>query len=296
MDELRIAAVVMRSVLGATADNLSRMTTWVAEAASGGAAVVCFPELNVTGYSVRETIHSAAEPIPGPSSEAVVEMARANGVFVLAGLVERDREGRIFASHLVASPQGLQGVYRKCHLSPFERPLFSTGNSTPVFDLAGHTLFGVELCYDTHFPELSTLLALKGADILFFPHASPRGTPEEKQQSWLRHLTARAFDNGVFVVACNQTGSNKNGLEFPGLAMVLNPSGEVIGQRVGPEEGVLFADLRPAELDHVRENRMRFFLPNRRPELYRALVDKRPSEEADEVLYEARGTQRKGDG
>ena len=283
----------MQAVLGATPDNLSRMRTWVAEAASGGAAVVCFPELNITGYSVRETIHSVAEPIPGPSSEAVVDMAKASRIFILAGLVERDRQGRVFASHLIVSPEGLQGIYRKCHLSPFERPLYSTGNSTPVFDLAGHTLFCVELCYDTHFPELSTLLALKGADILFCPHASPRGTPEEKRQSWMRHLTARAFDNGVFVVACNQTGDNTNGLEFPGLAIVLNPSGEVIGERVSADEGVLFADLRAAELDHVRENRMRFFLPNRRPELYDALVEKRPSKEAGEVLYGETETQKR---
>ena len=109
----------------------------------------------------------------------------------------------------------------------------------------------------------------------------------------MRHLTARAFDNGVFVVACNQTGDNTNGLEFPGLAIVLNPSGEVIGERVSADEGVLFADLRAAELDHVRENRMRFFLPNRRPELYDALVEKRPSKEAGEVLYGETETQKR---
>ena len=68
MDDLRIAAVVMRSVLGETQDNLNRMKAWVGEAASDGADLVCFPELNLTGYSVREIIHSEAEPIPGPLS------------------------------------------------------------------------------------------------------------------------------------------------------------------------------------------------------------------------------------
>ena len=276
MDDLRIAAVVMRSVLGEIQDNLKRMKAWVGEAASGGAGLVCFPELNLTGYSVREIIRSVAEPIPGPSSQAVVQMARECGMLILAGLVERDIEGRIFASHLVASPEGLQGIYRKCHLSPFEQPLYSPGNALPVFCFKG-TFFGIELCYDTHFPELSTLLALKGADILFCLHASPRGTPDEKQRSWLRHLTARAYDNGVFVVACNQTGDNKDGLEFPGVALGLNPSGEVIAEHVSGDEGILFVDLRAAELAHVRENRMRFFLPNRRPELYEGLIKRRPA-------------------
>jgi N-carbamoylputrescine amidase len=127
-------------------------------------------------------------------------------------------------------------------------------------------------------------LALKGAEIIFCLHASPRGKPEQKHRSWLRHLTARAYDNGVFVVACNQTGANGDGLEFPGIgdglefpgiALVLNPSGEVIAEHVSGEEGVLFADLRAADLAHVRENRMRFFLPNRRPALYKGLIKSR---------------------
>jgi N-carbamoylputrescine amidase len=203
-------------------------------------------------------------------------MAHESGVLILAGLVEKGADGSVFASQLVASPQGFQGVYRKCHLSPFEQPLYSSGNALPVFN-SGDANFGIELCYDTHFPELSTLLTLKGAEILFCLHASPRGTPEEKQRSWMRHLTARAYDNGVFVVACNQTGDNNDGLEFPGLAFVLNPSGEVIDEDISGEEGILIADLTAAQLAHVRENRMRFFLPNRRPELYEGLTGKGPA-------------------
>jgi N-carbamoylputrescine amidase len=212
-------------------------------------------------------------------------MAKESDIVILAGLVEKDQDGRIFATHLVVGPEGLQGVYRKCHLSPFERPLFTSGDDVPVFDFKGHALFGIELCYDTHFPELSTLLALKGADILFCPHASPRGTPEEKFQSWLRHLTARAFDNGVFIVACNQTGSYREDLDFPGLAVALNPSGEVMEKRVSEEEGVLFVDLKGGDLAHVRENRMRFFLPNRRPELYDGLTKVGVSSSRGEALY-----------
>jgi N-carbamoylputrescine amidase len=275
MNDLRVAAVVMRSVLGKVEDNLNRMKTWVDKAASEKAGLVCFPELNLTGYTVRKRIRSVAEPIPGPLSQEVVKMARESGMVILAGLVERDQEGRIFACQLVASPEGLQGAYRKCHLSPFEQSLYSAGDAVPVFDVKGNT-FGIQLCYDTHFPELSTLLALKGVNILFCPHASPRGTSEQKQQSWLRHLTARAYDNGVFVVACNQTGDNEGGLEFPGLALILNPSAEVIGGYVGGDEAILFADLKATEFAHVRKNTMRFFLPNRRPDLYEGLIKRNP--------------------
>jgi N-carbamoylputrescine amidase len=200
-------------------------------------------------------------------------MACENGVVILAGLIEQGENGSIFASQLVAAEHGVQGVYRKCHLSPVEQSLYSSGDAFPVFHVRKAT-FGIELCYDAHFPEMSTLLTLKGAEILFCLHASPRGTPEEKQRSWMRHLTARAYDNSVFVVACNQAGDNNDGLQFPGLAFALNPLGEVIREDISGDEGILITDLTAGELAHVRENRMRHFLPNRRPELYDGLIKK----------------------
>jgi N-carbamoylputrescine amidase len=127
---------------------------------------------------------------------------------------------------------------------------------------------GIQLCYDAHFPELSTRMAVEGADIIFFPHASPRGTPQEKLDSWLRHLTARAFDNGVFIVACNQVGKNHKGLEFPGLAVAIGPSGIILESKTTDREDMLVADLKSADLSNVRDHKMRYFLPNRRPELY----------------------------
>ena len=110
--------------------------------------------------------------------------------------------------------------------------------------------------------------AFKGAEILFLPHASPRGTAIDKHRSWMRHLTARAFDNSVFVVACNQTGYNGKGLTFPGNAVVLDPAGNIIGQSLSSRETIVFVDLKAETFDTIRGNRMHFFLPNRRPELY----------------------------
>ena len=126
-----------------------------------------------------------------------------------------------------------------------------------------------QLCYEAHFPEISTVMALKGAEIIFMPHASPRGTPSQKLDSWLRHLTARAFDNSVFVIACNQNGDNQRGLKFPGLALIIDPSGAVINKNISGEEGIAIADLKADTLEAVRGHRMRYFLPNRRPEMYK---------------------------
>ena len=267
MKNIRIAAAIVNSPVGQIGENLNRTATWVAEAHRQGAAIVCFPELNLSGYSTHEDIKQTAEPIPGDISHHLVQLAKDNQICILAGITEKDEAGRIFASHLVAMPGKLSGVYRKIHIAPPERKLFSPGNSVPLFDISGVTA-GIQLCYDVHFPELSTRMAVEGADILFMPHASPRGTSAEKYKSWMRHLTARAFDNGLFIVACNQTGNNQKGLQFPGVAVIIGPNGEVIEKRIDDKEGILIADLNAGDLAGVRNHRMRYFLPNRRPEVY----------------------------
>jgi N-carbamoylputrescine amidase len=111
-------------------------------------------------------------------------------------------------------------------------------------------------------------MAVDGVDVIFMPHASPRGTPQQKFDSWMRHLTARAYDNSVFIVACNQIGANQNGLDFPGLAVVVGPAGMILDKETAGCESMLVADLKSDDLSAVREHRMRYFLPNRRPEMY----------------------------
>jgi N-carbamoylputrescine amidase len=269
MHSLRIAAVVFNAPRNRTRENLERMEGWVAAARRAGAEIVCFPELNITGYGVDPGLREAAEFLPGEAGRRLLAMAARHQTIILAGLVEKEADGRVFASHLVAGPQGLLGVYRKLHIAPPEKNLFDAGQAAPVFEAAG-VRFGIQLCYDAHFPELATRTALDGAELIFMPHASPRGTPEEKRDSWMRHLPARAFDNAVFVVACNQTGHNGAGLAFPGLAVVIGPDGRVIAAATDGQEGVLVADLDAERLAAVRSHPMRYFLPNRRPEIYRS--------------------------
>ena len=243
MQDIRIAAVSFNSIVNRPDDNLARMDPWVRQAKQQGAQLICFPELAVTGYSTRPEIKDSAEPVPGPISRRLQEMARAHQLVILAGMAEKDEKGRVFASHLVVTPEEISGVYRKIHIAPPERGIFSPGDAVPLFETAGIKL-GIQLCYDAHFPELSTRMAVDGAEVIFMPHASPRGTPQEKFNSWMRHLTARAFDNGVFIVACNQAGKNHKGLEFPGLAVVIGPSGNILKDKTTGRESMLVADLK----------------------------------------------------
>ena len=267
MKNIRIAVVISNSPVGKIRENIDALARRVKEAKKKDAAIICFPEMNITGYSTRKKIVDSAQFIPGPVTDELAKLAKKENIIILAGIAEKDEKDRIFAGHLVVTPQGLSGVYRKLHIAPPEQKVFSSGRNIPLFEAHG-IRFGIQLCYDAHFPELSTRMALNGADVIFFPHASPRGTPKEKFRSWMRHLTARAYDNGLFVVACNQTGENKKGLNFPGIALVIDPSGNVIAKDVSGKETMIVVDLKADDLSQVRNHKMRYFLPNSRSDLY----------------------------
>ena len=262
-----IAAACMRSEPGGIDRNLKRMETLAVRAADAGAEILCFPELSVTGYVLEdpEGVYGAVDY--EEALERVVRMGRDHGLVVLAGLIEPGRDAPPAIAHVAAGPEGLLGIYRKTHLSPPEKKAFRPGNRIPVFRWK-EWVFGVQLCYESHFPEISTMMALQGADVLFLPHASPRGTPEEKLESWLRHFTGRAFDNALFVVACNQIGATPGGTPFPGVAVALGPDGRVLSRVLGMKEGLLIALLDRDLQEEIRGHRMKYFLPHRRPELY----------------------------
>jgi N-carbamoylputrescine amidase len=267
MQDIRIATISCNAGVGKIRQNLDKTASFAKAARNNRADIICFPELNITGYTNHRDIVDIAQTIPGPASEEIRDMAASSGLLILAGMAEKGDDGRIYASHLVAGPKGNLEIYRKLHIAPPERAYYSPGKNFALYHFQD-TCFGIQLCYDAHFPELSTHMALHGAEIVFMPHASPRGSAGEKHASWMRHLTARAYDNSVFIVACNQAGSNGKGLVFAGNAVVIGPTGKVIAKNLNGRENIMFTDLKAADLHQVRNNPMHFFLPNRRPELY----------------------------
>jgi N-carbamoylputrescine amidase len=267
MRDFKIAVVSMFSETGEIEKNLERTAFYVAEAAGMGADLICFPELSVTGYTLTKPASLYGQRRPKEIIHRIAGMARDKGLLVIAGLVDPKESETPGIAQVVVSPDGMRGLYRKTHLSPPEKSLYAAGHEITVFSYQD-VRFGIQLCYESHFPELSTVMALRGADIIFFPHASPRGEPEEKMDSWMRHLPSRAFDNGLFVAACNQVGKNREGLSFPGVALTLNPAGRVMEARCAREESMILVELKRDVLEEIRNHRMKYFLPNRRPELY----------------------------
>jgi N-carbamoylputrescine amidase len=267
MKDIRVAAITCEAPVGEVEQNLATTAAWTRKAKQAGADLVCFPELNITGYCNRPQISEIALPIPGAITDQLSQLAEDRNITILCGVAEHNPAGLPFATHCVFTAEGDLQLYRKLHIAPPETKTYTAGDRIRVFRSAG-ICFGIQLCYDAHFPELSSTMTQKGMELLFVPHASPRGTAREKHQSWLRHLTARAYDNSVFIIACNQIGDNCNGLSFPGNALAISPSGEVLAADTQPQSSMLLVDLKRSVLTQVRSHPMRHFFPNRRPELY----------------------------
>lgn len=263
-DTLRLALAVVPAALTDPAANLATLHRACAEARSGGADLIVFPELSLTGYANgKSAAHRALT-----HAEALALLHKAvsqSGIGVLAGYAEKDETGRLYASHTALLPNGAHTTYRKLHLAPPEKGLYTPGTALPLFAVKGFSI-GILLCYDAHFPLAFLRLAEMGADLVVLPHASPRGTSQEKCDSWMRHLPARAFDNSLWVAAVNACGTNEAALNFPPLALALDPSGHLAGPpRLSA--GLSFVEISRAPLNCVRTHPMRYFLPNTRTDL-----------------------------
>ncbi|CCK80586.1 nitrilase-related carbon-nitrogen hydrolase [Desulfobacula toluolica] len=267
MSSVKAALIVQNCIAGNFKKNLESSLSFISSAALQGADIIVFPEMNLTGYVSGPDIVSICQPISKDIVTLFSNMSQDLKITILVGLAEKTPDKKIYASHLVFKPSGSFERYRKIHTSPFEKKYFTPGDKIPVFKSQGLN-FGVQLCYDAHFPELSLAMALKKADIIFIPHASPRGSSQEKYDSWLRHLRARAFDNGLYIAACNQTGDNTKGLLFPGISLLIGPDGNVIYKSIDGAEGIHMIRIEKELLNKTRSHKMKYFLPNRRCDLF----------------------------
>ena len=272
MQTLTFAAVNFEANFGHITENLNRMETWVRKLAAQGAQVIGFPEMSVCGYDRSEAILPHLQRFPGPITDRLVAMAAEYQVSILAGLATRDQQGNRHLSQVAASTEGISALYHKIHLGPTERTLFTAGRDIALASYRGWQI-GLQLCYDTHFPELSTLLALRGADVLFCGFASPRESPEAKCDRLERYLAARAYDNSCYLISCNLMGRGGSGQVFPGGALAFSPKGDLIAKACGSEQNYLLVDLDPTPLERIRSSKMGCFLPNRQPTLYKGLID-----------------------
>ena len=272
-----------------TEENLSRAVTKVEEAARAGAAVVCLPELFRSPYFCQRedaATFDLAEPVPGPSTEALGKAASKNGVVVIAPVFERRAAGLYHNSAAILDADGrLAGLYRKMHIPDdpayYEKFYFTPGDTGfPAFDTRAGRLATL-ICWDQWYPEGARLAALQGSSVLFYPTAigwHPHEKAEHgaaQREAWITVQRGHAIANGLYVAAVNRVGHETPpgggaGIEFWGSSFVADPQGVLIAEAPADREEILLAEIDLARIEDVRRNWP--FLRDRRIDAYAGIT------------------------
>ena len=240
--------------------NLREAEAWIRRAHAEGVQLVVLPEVfNWRGHG-RDTAANA-EPVPGPSTERMSDLAAELKLYLLAGsiLEVAGSDGRAYNTSVLIGPgTGIVAKYRKIHLfdvdiegedpireSEYRRP----GEAVVVADTPLCPM-GLSVCYDLRFPELYRRLAAAGAKVIFVPSVF---TVPTGRAHWETLLRARAIENQVYIIAPDQTGQHPASMDAYGHSMIVDPWGKVIAQ-ADTEPGLVLADI---DLDYLEDVRCR---------------------------------------
>ncbi len=269
--------------------NLAKAEERISEAAERGAQIICLPELFRSQYFCREEntdLFALAEPIPGPTTDALSRVARQRNVVIVASVFERRAAGVYHNTAAVLDADGsLLGLYRKMHIPDdplyYEKFYFAPGDlGFPNFDTR-YGRMAVQVCWDQWYPEGARLASLRGANIIFYP-TSIGWQPFEKEpfgasqlDAWRTIQRAHAIANGIYVAVVNRVGEEgppERSLEFWGASFVADPFGQVLAEASTSKEETLVVECDPHRMEEVRRNWP--FLRDRRTDAYSPLLER----------------------
>ncbi|NLF70116.1 MAG: carbon-nitrogen hydrolase [Candidatus Anammoximicrobium sp.] len=281
---VKIALVQMRCTESKQA-NVDKALAGIAAAAAQGADVVCLQELFHGLYPCQSEDYARfaeAEPIPGPTGDALSQAAARHGVVIVGSLFERRAPGVYHNTAVVWDADGTPcGSYRKMHIPDdplyYEKFYFTPGDLGFRSFATRAGQIGVCVCWDQWFPEAARLTALRGAEILFYPTAIG-WLPDERETygpsqhaAWETMMRSHAIANGVFVAAANRVG-REGQLQFWGASFVADPYGNVLAQAPHEEESLLVVDCELGLIDTARTHWP--FLRDRRIDAYGDLLQR----------------------
>ena len=260
---------------------LDKHLPMIDDAGKQGVQVLCLQEIFNGPYfcpGQDPRWYEAAEPVPGPTVEALIPYARKYGMVLIIPVYEREQAGVYYHTAAVVDADGTYlGKYRKTHIPHtsgfWEKYFFKPGNlGYPVFNTRVGKV-GVYICYDRHFPEGARILGLRGAEIVFNPSATVAGL---SQYLWKLEQPAHAVANGYFMGCSNRVGTEApwNLGKFYGSSYFVDPRGNFLAQGSEDKDELVVADL---DLDMIEEvRRVWQFYRDRRPDAYDDLVDQLP--------------------
>ena len=273
-----------------TAANLARAERLVRAAATRGAQIICLKELFNAPYfckSQQSERFDLAESIPGPTTDAMVRLARELAVVLIVPIFERQAAGVYRNSAVIIDADGsVLGVYRKMHIPDdpmFNEKYYFTPGDTPGFQVwkTRYATIGVLICWDQWYPEAARITSLLGAQVLFYPTAIGWHPSEQDEwgaaqvDAWRTAQRAHAIANGVYVASPNRIGHEDepgtDGLNFFGRSFITDPFGRYLADAGGGEE-ILIAKCDPALIETVRRNWP--FLRDRRIDAYGPILQR----------------------
>jgi len=281
---VKIAAIQNKCFTDVQA-NIEQAVQSIHKAADDGAQVICLQEMFTSLYFCQSEEHinfDLAEPIPGPTTEYLCEVAASREVVIVAGLFEKRAAGLYHNTAVVIDADGsVVGVYRKMHIpdDPFfyEKFYFTPGDlGFDAFDTRFGRI-GVCICWDQWFPEAARLTALAGAEILVYPTAIgwlAEDKPvygESQLNAWQTMMRSHSIANGVFVVAPNRVGVESN-IEFWGASFITDPYGNFLATAGREAAEIITAQ---CDLDLLNTARTHWpFLRDRRIDAYEGLLNR----------------------
>ena len=195
---------------------------WLKKVLSDLEGITCFPECFALGRSGVETLQYLNRV--SDETKSIVEAVKKTGKTVILPLIEKHpvMRNRFYNTTCIIHNGDVIGTYKRVVIHPMEKPFIQSGKEFPVFELDDIT-FGVLICFEIAFPELTRVIALKGVSVIFVPASAPK----ESDYLWEARLKARAIDDQLFVVGVNRCGEIGNE-QYLGKSMVVSPRGEVI--------------------------------------------------------------------
>ena len=282
----RIGLVQMRMSKN-VADNIAKACTMLEQAAAQGVEVACLPELFNNEYFCQKLDQSnfnLAEPLDGPTVQAVAKVAKKTGMAVVASIYEKAAQGLFYNTAVIIDADGSTiGHYRKMHIphDPLfeEKYYFAQGDlGFQAFDTHAGKI-GTLVCWDQWYPEGARLTAMLGAQVLFYPtaigwHPAEKAEFGEAQVSaWETIQRSHSIANGVYVAAVNRVGHEVitgEGIEFFGHSFISDPFGRILAMGSYDKEEILTATIDPALIEYTRRNWP--FFRDRRVDAYGAIT------------------------
>ncbi|MEI8706318.1 carbon-nitrogen hydrolase [Pseudoalteromonas sp. B62] len=283
-------ALVQQSNTDNAQDNMAKSMSAIREAAQRGAKLVVLQELHRSLYFCQTEnvdVFDLAETIPGPSSNALGELAKELSIVIVASLFEKRATGLYHNTAVVLEQDSsIAGKYRKMHIPDdpgfYEKFYFTPGDIgfEPIQTSVGK--LGVLVCWDQWFPEAARLMAMAGAEILIYPTAigwDPNDDIAEQtrqKDAWVISQRAHAVANGVPVISCNRVGhesdpsGQSDGISFWGNSFIAGPQGELLAEANNTDEQILVVEIDQKRSENVR--RIWPFLRDRRIDHYKDLT------------------------